>query len=159
VATEKFGSLRKLIDLEEYYVPQLVFTDFEGQGYSQAQAERLALEEFKEHCRKVSKMEDDRPKLFGLIMQHMSIESKDEVAQDEDYKDWMRDKDPEKLWKAIIRTQKVDCVSNIDAVKELTARKSYQNIKQGSFETLTQYSARFRTPTSPTRPQEQWKDL
>jgi hypothetical protein len=72
------------IDLEEYYVPQLVFTDFEGQGYSQAHAERLELEEFKEHCRKVSKREDDRPKLFGLIMQHMSVESKDEVAQDED---------------------------------------------------------------------------
>jgi len=56
----------------------------------------------------------------------------------------MRDKDPEKLWKAITRTHKVDCVSNIDAVKELTARKSYQNIKQESFETLVQYSARFR---------------
>jgi hypothetical protein len=56
----------------------------------------------------------------------------------------MRDKDPEKLWKAITRTHKVDCVSNIDAVKEITARKSYQNIKQESFETLVQYSARFR---------------
>jgi len=89
-------------------------------------------------------MEDDRPKLCGLIMQHMSLESKDEVAQDEDYEDWMRDKDPEKLWKAIIRTHKVDCVSNVDAVKELTARKFYQNIKQGSFKTLAQYSARFR---------------
>jgi hypothetical protein len=72
VATETFGNLGKLIDLKEYYVPQLVFTDFEGHGYSQAQAERLELEECKEHCRKVSKMEDDRPKL---------------VAQDEDYKD------------------------------------------------------------------------
>jgi hypothetical protein len=30
VATEKFGNLGKLIDLEQYYVPQLVFTDFEG---------------------------------------------------------------------------------------------------------------------------------
>ena len=110
--------------MEQYYVPQLVFTDFEGQGYSQAQAERLELEEFKDHCRKVSKMEDDRPKLFGLIMQHMSVESKDEVAQDEDYETWMRDKDPEKLWQAIIRTHKVDCVSNVDAVKELTVRKS-----------------------------------
>jgi len=56
----------------------------------------------------------------------------------------MRDKDPEKLWQAIIKTHKVDCVSNVDAVKELTARKAYQNIKQGSFETLAQYSARFR---------------
>jgi hypothetical protein len=47
------------------------------------------------------------------------------------------------LWQAIIRTHKVDTVSNVDAVKDLVARKAYQNIKQGSFETLTQYSVRF----------------
>jgi hypothetical protein len=34
-------------------------------------------------------------------------------------------------------------VSNVDAVQELTARKSYQDIKQGSFEMLAQYSVRF----------------
>jgi len=34
-------------------------------------------------------------------------------------------------------------VSNVDVVEALTARKSHQNIKQGSFETLAQYSARF----------------
>jgi hypothetical protein len=73
VATEKFRNLEKLIDLEEYYVPRLVLTTFEAQGYSDVQVERLELEEFKEHCRKVSEMEDDRPKLFGLIMQHMSV--------------------------------------------------------------------------------------
>ena len=53
-------------------------------------------------------------------------------------------KDPEKLWQAIIRTHKVDTLSNVDAVKDLEARKAYQNIKQGSFETLAQYSVRFR---------------
>jgi hypothetical protein len=31
-------------------------------------------------------------------MQHMSAESKDEVAQDEDYEDWHWEKDLEKLW-------------------------------------------------------------
>jgi hypothetical protein len=88
-------------------------------------------------------MEEDRPKLYGLIMQHMSVESKDEVAQDEDYKEWHQEKDPEKLWQAIIRTHKMDTVSNVDSVKALAARKAYQNIKQGSFETLAQYSVRF----------------
>jgi hypothetical protein len=39
---------------------------------------------------------------------------------------------------------KVDCVSNVTAVKELAARKAYQSIKQGSFESLAQYSERFR---------------
>jgi hypothetical protein len=38
----------------------------------------------------------------------------------------------------------VDCISNVTAVKELAARKAYQNIKQGSFESLAQYSERFR---------------
>jgi hypothetical protein len=52
--------------------------------------------------------------------------------------------DPEKLWKAIIEMHKVDCVSSVDAVKELAARKAYQSIKQGAFETLAQYSERFR---------------
>ncbi len=36
------------------------------------------------------------------------------------------------------------CVSNVSQVKELTATKAYQNIKQGAFESLSQYSERFR---------------
>jgi hypothetical protein len=74
----------------------------------------------------------------------MSAESKDEVAQDPNYDNWSVAMDPEKLWKAIIEMHKVDCVSSIDAVKELAARKAYQMIKQGAFETLAQYSERFR---------------
>jgi len=103
VAMEKYGNLGKLIDLERYYLPDIEFTDFEAMGYSEARIEHLELEEYKEHTRKLTKMEENRPKLYGLIMQHMSVESKDEVAQDEDYKDWHRDKDPEKLWQAIIK--------------------------------------------------------
>jgi len=144
VAMEKYGNLGKLIDLERYYLPDIEFTDFEAMGYSEARIERLELEEYKEHTRKLTKMEEDRPKLYGLIMQHMSVESKDEVAQDEDYEDWHRDKDPEKLWQAIIKTHKVNTTSNVDVVKDLATRKAYQSIKQGSFETLAQYSVRFR---------------
>jgi hypothetical protein len=46
----------------------------------------------------------------------MSLESKDEVSKEPDYAE----------------------------VKALVARKSYQSIKQGSFESLAQYSERFR---------------
>jgi hypothetical protein len=74
----------------------------------------------------------------------MSVESKEKVAQDEDYEDWHRDKDPEKLWQAIIKMHKNDTTSNVDAVNDLAARIAYQSIKQGSFETLAQYSVRFR---------------
>jgi len=74
----------------------------------------------------------------------MSPESKDEVAQDPDYDDWSKATDREKLWQAIVKTHKIDCVTSVDAVKELAARKAYQLIKQGPFETLAQYSEWFR---------------
>jgi hypothetical protein len=39
VVMEKFGNLGKLIDLEEYYLPDMEFTDFEAMGYSDARVE------------------------------------------------------------------------------------------------------------------------
>ncbi len=72
------------------------------------------------------------------------MESKDEIAQEKDYDVWSKALDVEKLWLAVVRTHKVDCISTVDEVKKLSARKAYQNIKQGAFETLAQYSERFR---------------
>jgi hypothetical protein len=56
---------------------------------------------------------------------------------------WHIEKDPEQLWQAIVKTHKVDCVSNVTEVMTLAARKAYQNIKQGVFEGLSLYSERF----------------
>jgi len=102
------------------------------------------MEAMKAHQRRVEKMMDACPKIFELILRHMSPESKDEVAQDPDYDIWSKATDPEKLWQAIVKTHKIDCVTSIEAVKELVARKAYQSIKQGLFETLGQYSEPFR---------------
>jgi hypothetical protein len=44
-------------------------------GFSAEQGERMNLEKFKDHTRKLTKMEEDRPKLYGLIMKNMSVES------------------------------------------------------------------------------------
>jgi len=144
VAIERYGNLGKLIELERYYVPALVIPDFAAMGVSAANVGTMELEAVKGHTKRLEKMVEDRPKLYGLIMQHMSVESKDEVTQDPDYATWHAEKDPEKLWKAIVKTHKVDCVSNVTAVQELTARKAYQNIKQGAYETLAKYSERFQ---------------
>jgi hypothetical protein len=144
VAIEWYGNLGKLIELEMYYFPPTVIPNFAEMGVSAANIDKMELEIVKAHTKRLDKMEEDRPKLYGMIMQHLSAESKDEVAQDKDYITWHAEKDPEKLWQAIVKTHKVDCVSNVTAVQELTARKAYQNIKQGAFETLAQYSERFR---------------
>jgi hypothetical protein len=124
VAIEKYRYLGKLIELEKYNAPALVIPDFRAMGVSAANVGTMELEAVKGHTKRLEKMVEDRPKLYGLIMQHMSVESRDEVAQDPDYVTWHAEKDPEKLWKAIVKTHKVDCVSNVTAVQELTARKA-----------------------------------
>ncbi len=103
----------------------------------------LNLATIEKYAMKVAKMESDSIKLYGLIHMHLSIESKDEIAQDPEYAVWSKAMDAEKLWQTIVKAHNVDCVSNKDEVKELTARKSYQNMCQRAFETLVQYSEWF----------------
>ncbi len=74
----------------------------------------------------------------------MSLESKDEVAKETDYETWHANTDPEKLRQAIEKMYKVDSSSNVDEVKSMAARKAYQNIKQGTYQTLALYSEHFR---------------
>jgi hypothetical protein len=144
VAQEKFGNLGRLIEEDKYYEPE--YTPMVAPAGVVLDADELKLLKsaaIKEFASKVAKMEADRPKLYGLIRRHMSVESKDEVAQDKDYPTWSKALDAEKLWQAIVNTHKIDCLSNINEVMELMARKAYQNICQGAFETLAQFSIRF----------------
>jgi hypothetical protein len=64
---------------------------------STKQQETLEIEMIKEYYKQV----ENRPKLYGLIRQQMSLESKDEVAKEKDYEPLHADPDPEKLWQAI----------------------------------------------------------
>jgi hypothetical protein len=118
--------------LGKYYTPEFSqLTLPPGMTLSTKQRESLEVEMIKEYNKQV----ENRPKLYG---------SKDEVAKEKDYEQWHADTDPEKLWQAIERMHKVDSSSNVDEVKSMAARKAYQTIKQGSFETLAQYSEHFR---------------
>jgi hypothetical protein len=72
VAIKEYGNLGKLIELEKYCVPKLVLTDYTAMGEHH----------IKELAREVGKMESDHPRLYGLIRQHMSMESRDKVAQE-----------------------------------------------------------------------------
>jgi hypothetical protein len=146
-ALRDFGDLGKLITDGEYYTPELTLMDptvYRDMGLTADEITMLRMEALKDHVKYVERMKQDRPKLYGLMLEHISVESKDEICQVEDYDVWSKRTDPEKLWQAIVQTHKVDCVSNVNQVKQLTARKAYQNIKQGPFESLAQYSERFR---------------
>jgi len=74
VAIEKYGNLGKLIELEKYYAPALVIPDFRAMGVSAANVGTMELEAVKGHIKRLEKMVEDRPKLYGLIMQHATHE-------------------------------------------------------------------------------------
>jgi hypothetical protein len=138
-----YGDLAKLIVLNKNYVPELKVPNYTATWSTADEAMKLRTKLMRDFAKQVGRMIQDRPMLCGLILEHISVESKDEVAQEPDYEVRQNTMDPEKLWQAIVKTHKVDCVSNVTQVKELTARKAYQMIKQGSFESLAQYSKRF----------------
>ena len=147
VSLKEFGNLGKLIQKGSYFVPEYEAPTI-PENITSAMNNALTLEALKEHHKVVEKMKSDRPKLFGLIMQHLSAESKDELRDSPDYEEWFANTDPEKLWQTIERTHKVDCISSVHEVIELSARKAYHSLRQGAFETLVQYSDRFQATYS-----------
>jgi hypothetical protein len=140
---KEYSNLGKLIELEKYYVPKLELPDYAAMGVDSSQVKVMETEAIKGLAKEIDKMRADRPRLHGLIRQHISVESRDEVAQQPDYADWHAEKNPEKLWQAIVKIHKVDSASHVTEVMELTARKTYQGIRMGTFETIAMYSKRF----------------
>jgi hypothetical protein len=140
---KEFGNLGILFNLEDYYVPVFDPPDLMDQGLLAAQLGAMRMEAIKGYAKSIEKMKENRPKLYGLIWEKMSMESRDEVSQDDGFEEWSIEADPERLWQAIVRTHKIDCVSDVGKIKELAARKAYTSIKQGAFETLAQYSKCF----------------
>jgi hypothetical protein len=140
-ALKEYGNLGKLINLGMYYIPEFSQPTLPpGMVLSTKLQESMEIEMFKEYNTQV----EIWPKLCRLIGQYMSLESKGEMAKEKDYDQWHANTDPEKLWQAIERTHKVNSSSNVNKVRSMAARKAYQNIKQGPFKTLAQYSERFR---------------
>jgi hypothetical protein len=91
VALREYGNLGKLINLGKYYVPEFSQPTLPpGMTLFTKQQESLEVEMIKEYNKQV----EMRPKLYGLIRQHMSLESKDEVAKEKDYEQWHANTDP-----------------------------------------------------------------
>jgi len=66
-------------------------------GIDSSKVAVMETEAVKGLAKEIEKMRADRPRPYGLIRQHMSVESRDKVAQQPDYADWHAEKDPEKL--------------------------------------------------------------
>ncbi len=88
----------RLIKEEKAYLP--VFAQFvapPGRTLDADEEKALKVEAVKEYAKKLAKVEAESPKMYGFIMQHLSVESKDEIAQEPDYEIWSKALDAEKF--------------------------------------------------------------
>jgi hypothetical protein len=88
-------------------------------------------------------MINDRPKLYAMIWQYLSQESKEEVKRSADYEVIKNTRDAQQLWQVIEETHKVFTISRIAAVIKKTARKEYQLMHQGPYKSIITYKERF----------------
>ena len=101
------------------------------------------LEDCKEYRKDLSKMRENRPKLYGLITQYLSDESKDEIKRQEKYEEIEKAADPEGLWKLVEETHKINSISKVVAVTKLATRSTYYSMRQGADESIITYKERF----------------
>jgi hypothetical protein len=84
-------------------------------------------------------MNNNRAKLYALIWQYLSQESMAEVKRHDDYKVIKTNRNVQKMWEIVKETHKVFTISQITAVIKKTARKEYQLMHQGAYESIITY--------------------
>jgi hypothetical protein len=143
-ALRDYGDLGRLIESGHYYVPVPPDPDdydLINDLYQLNHA--MFLEQQKLYMKHQEDMVNQRPKLYAMIWQYLSQESKDEVKRSQEYEQMKETRDVEKLWQTIEETHKVFTISRIAAVIKKSAWKEYQTMHQGPYESIITYKERF----------------
>jgi hypothetical protein len=143
-AIEKYGDLGRLVETGEYFdppEPNIEDYDLDNDPYGVNVADYRA--DRKDHRRKIAQMDDDKPKMYAMILGKLSTESMDELKRHESYEEFNREKDPLMLWLAITIIHQVASVSKVASVVKKAARDKYATMRQGQFETIITYKERF----------------
>ena len=141
---KNYGNLGKLIKQGRYYKPEEPDrNEYDMQNDPDGLNKLAYLEDMKEYRKEIKAMEKDRPKLFALILQYLSDESLEEIKRDEVWDDVEEDTDPEGLWILIKKTHKVNMISKVETITKLSARATYQQMRQGGYESIIAYKERF----------------
>ena len=91
----------------------------------------LYIEACKQLERQKRDMESDKPKLHGLIYQHLSEESKDAIRMDSTFASSNQQRDPLTLWKAIVSTHLVASTAKTADVLKAESRGCYHSVRKG----------------------------
>eukprot|EP00590_Aulacoseira_subarctica_P002948 CAMPEP_0172417988 /NCGR_PEP_ID=MMETSP1064-20121228/4486_1 /TAXON_ID=202472 /ORGANISM="Aulacoseira subarctica , Strain CCAP 1002/5" /LENGTH=202 /DNA_ID=CAMNT_0013156619 /DNA_START=129 /DNA_END=734 /DNA_ORIENTATION=+ len=140
-ALKEYGALGKMIKQgEEYSEPQepdIDDYDLDDDPYGINKAKYI--EDLKDYRKEINELKKNSPKLYGLITQYLSEESLDEIKSQEKWEEIDEAADPVGLWQLVEETHKVNMISKVIAVMKLAARTTYNNTRQGGFESIIAY--------------------
>jgi hypothetical protein len=140
-AVEKYGALRKLIELGGAWKKQPP----DPAKYNLSEDPHgVNLDAYRQDCKDYRKMltkhSENEPKLYATIYGKLSVESLDEVKRHPNFADFNRNKDPLEFWLAITE---VPTQSKIQGLVKKVARDTYNATAQGAYETIIIYKQRF----------------
>jgi hypothetical protein len=148
--TADFGRLGEFLETGRHYAPPTP-TRLGLIGLAnalQTQEEKDDLEwsfknKLKAHQSRLQKIEEELPKMYGIIIRNISIESLDKVKQDPTWPVFNLSKDPLELWNVIVKTHSVGGDSTVGPVRMYAAMRSYAKLQQGATESLVAFKKRF----------------
>ena len=146
ICIEKFGELGTLIATGDRPVVEEL-PDIDPANFGDvadplgfARAERMSA--IKSRQMKIDKIEENVKPMFSFIWRHLSEESKEKVATQQDWDNVQEAYDVERLWVMIGATHQGGGFG-IEALDHRAVRKSYLEIKQGRSESILDFKRRF----------------
>jgi hypothetical protein len=94
------------------------------------------LEDMKQYRRERADYKRDKPRLYALIMKHLSDESLDAVQKEAGWTAVDNDADQEMLWQLVEMKHNVHSASEFKAVVKLAARTQLVSTRQGAFQSI-----------------------
>jgi hypothetical protein len=140
-----FGHLASFIATDKYYLPKAPapranpWTKATDPGGIKRAIEKAKATEY---ARDLSKIEADKPKMWGEIEKHMSTESKAQVKLDVDYSKLKENHDVLGLWRLIKQVHRTQAGKLNVADASLDALTNYYTIKQKDSENIVQFKDR-----------------
>ena len=140
-----FGHLASFIATDKYYTPvapvppPVAWTNTTDPGMIQRTIEKANAVEY---AKELSRIEKDKPKMWGEIEKYMSAESKAQVKLDAEYNVIKATHDVLKLWRLIKQVHRTQAGKINTSDASLDALTNYYTIKQKDKENIVQFKDR-----------------
>lgn len=139
------GNIGNVIDKKEYpVIARRIYEKDTPQtaGMSEAEIQALQITTNTSWIRALDKLEEQKPKLYGLLLQLLTEEGEDKVKSMGNWPKVEETRDPLLLWELIVWTHQLKADDISPEELKYTARVRYQKCWQGAEETLRHYFRR-----------------